>query len=138
MVVMFDNHVRQGIDRDSKIQYLLELLADDLIEASLYANEGPPAGASRPVNANDGVSAPLGWVEIRPAEQTRQRLVAWTRDGVSTEQLTHIETSAYQIATPIHILDPGTPQENLQPWRRPLALTEHRLLWQLGLLQLAP
>jgi transposase len=96
MVVMFDNRLRQGIDRDSKTQYLLELLADDLIEASLYADEGPPEGTSRPVNPDDGVSAPLGWVEIRPAEQARQRLVAWTTDGVPTERLTHIEVSAYE------------------------------------------
>jgi hypothetical protein len=95
MVVMVDEHIRRSARTDPRVQYLLELLADSAIDAYLYSDGGPPSGTARPINIEDGVAAPAGWVEIRPAEQDRLRVVAWVKDGRPTERTVTIERSAF-------------------------------------------
>jgi hypothetical protein len=54
----------------------------------------------RQISTEDGIEAPIGWVEIRPGEQDRLRVVAWVKEGRPTERVVTIERSAYtRIAT---------------------------------------
>src|SRR5688500_11620429 len=86
MVVMVDEHLLRAATPESKVQYLLELLADSSIEAFLYSDDGPPARTLRQINLENGVEAPMGWVEIRPGEEDRLRVVAWVKERKPTER----------------------------------------------------
>ncbi len=95
MVIMVDANLRQAAGPESRVQYLLELLADSAIDAYLNSDDGPPAGTTRQVNLEDGVEAPLGWIEIQPGEQDRLREVFWLKEGKPTKRTIAIERSAF-------------------------------------------
>jgi hypothetical protein len=106
MVVLFDDHLRYSGGLDSRTRYLLELLGDGSIEAFLYSDAGPPADTIRAINMDNGVEAPLGWVEIGPGTQDRLRLIKRTQDGKPVERITTVEDSAYW-----RVLNAEKPQE---------------------------
>jgi hypothetical protein len=146
MVVMVDEHLLRTARPPSRGHYLLEVLADNSIEAFLYSDDGPPAGALRPINTEDGVEAPMGWVEIRPGEQDRLRIVAWVKEGRPTERVVSIERSAYaRVSTaesPPEYGVPGSAEAHLladahamlaaETIRADLFVTDRRLPFELG------
>ena len=114
IVVMVDDQIRKNATSNSKARYLLDHLGDDFAEAFLYSDDGAPAGTPRPINLDDGVEAPKGWVEIGPGATDRLCLVGWTKEGRSTEGVITIEDSAFErvinAVLPEEYLAKGSPE----------------------------
>src|SRR5262245_13972890 len=66
MIVMVDDLLRQGAARNPIVQYLLELLAAEPIEALLYSDAGLSTATPRAKDPDSGVEAAIGRVEIGP------------------------------------------------------------------------
>ncbi len=82
MVIMVDANLRDRCSRDPRARYEFELLADEPIQASLYADAGPDTVAVEATDIETGIRAFRGWAVIRDGPNDRLRTVSWFSGGI--------------------------------------------------------
>ena len=95
LVVMIDDSLREVASRDGKTRYLFELLTEQSIQSSLYADEGPSDCGVDYLNAATDVRAFKDWAVIRVGDPDRLRVVSWTKDGKPTDRTTNTEDNSF-------------------------------------------
>jgi hypothetical protein len=76
MIVMVDATLRAHIQQDDKIRYLFELLAEQPIQAHLYAVDSPPTYTQEVIATETGVEGVRDWVAT---SVTDDDIRLWTR-----------------------------------------------------------
>jgi hypothetical protein len=99
LIALVDYDLVAASDHSRKLNYLFQLLSEDLIEANLYADEGPASSAQLHWYFNGSgkkIDAYKDWIEVRPGTHDWQRLFAWFKEGKPFHRIKTISDSAYE------------------------------------------
>ncbi len=109
MIVVVDARLLARSLHDEKVKYLLELLAEEPIQAHLYAYHGPPHHAQAVVAVDTGVEGIRDWVITRPSENGEKLDAIYLKDGVPTRVPTESIDRSF-----LHMLETGPVTEGLR------------------------
>lgn len=84
MTVMVDAKLLPRARHDKKINYLLELVAMEPVQAHLYSHDGPPERTQAVIAADTGVEGIRDWVVTRASDEGERLDAIYLRDGVPT------------------------------------------------------
>jgi hypothetical protein len=147
MIVLVDERLTHAANENPELQYLLELLADESIEAHLYSDTGPPHDAVGASVERTNIDAVRGWVDVIGGGTDRLRIVNWVKSGVATLRLASTDDSAFdrviRTTPPASYAEGGNAEESrhqdaramlsAKMVRADLFITERRLPLDLGL-----
>lgn len=84
MLVVVDAALLARSQHDAKVKYLLELLAEEPIQAHLYSYHGPPEHAQAVVAADTGVEGIRDWVVTCASDNGEKLDAVYLKDGIPT------------------------------------------------------
>lgn len=106
MIVVVDAGLLPRSQHDEKVKYLLELLAEEPVQAHLYSYHGHPDHAQAVVAVDTGVEGIRGWVVTRPSENGEKLDAIYLKDGVPTRVPTESNDRSF-----LHMSETGPPTE---------------------------
>lgn len=84
MIVVVDAALLARSQHDEKVKYLLELLAEEPVQAHLYSYHGPPNHAQEVVAVDTGVEGIRDWVVTRARDNGENLDAIFLKDGIPT------------------------------------------------------